>query len=116
MSNLPRSHLIPCHRCSRPCDAFMLLAKEEPKPEFFDWLSSLFTDIETREVQFCTWYCASQYHKCTGNQIYDTKLEVVITQNKPLWEEEYGSWRESGLHRRLLESALLQITWETLNG
>jgi hypothetical protein len=100
MSDLTRSTLIPCHRCGRPCDAFMLLAEENP-----GW---------PRNLRFCTWYCADQYHKTTGNQIYNSKSEVVIAQNKPLYVEEQRKFEEFGLHCELLNLAFEQMAIELL--
>jgi hypothetical protein len=91
MSDLTRNHLLPCERCGRPCDGFILHSFHH-------------SESAVTVVQFCTYHCAAEYHKVTGFRVWRQEEKssavrgpTVIEPGLPLYRKEVQTLEESWL-------------------
>jgi hypothetical protein len=69
MSDLTRSSNTLCYRCGCMCDAYMHTSNDGN--------------------QFCTFYCANQYHSVTGTQILGPSGTEILKEERPKYQVEY---------------------------
>jgi hypothetical protein len=101
MSDLTRSKLIRCHICQSPCDAYMLHADETVELWQFGF---------NVKLSFCTFYCARQYHRVTGKQIFNGKGETILEAGLPLYVIE--STDTESLYSKAIETMVIELLEE----